>query len=76
MRILLLGHSSKHGVIDLFSIVVDTKAAHLDRSRAKAVLQRLASRIHYQRTASIKSGAGTARPRNLLAYFNGSGGSV
>ncbi|KAI0705006.1 hypothetical protein C8T65DRAFT_653413 [Cerioporus squamosus] len=51
--------------------IVDTRAAHLDRSRAKAALQQLSFRVHYQRVATLKSGRGTARPRNLLGYFNG-----
>lgn len=48
---------------------VDTRAAHLDRSRAKAALQRLSFRIHYQRTASLRPGNGTGKPRNLHSYF-------
>ncbi|KAI0949519.1 hypothetical protein AcW1_009108 [Taiwanofungus camphoratus] len=49
--------------------IVDTRAAHLDRSRAKAALQRLSFRIHYQRTASLRPGNGTGKPRNLHSYF-------
>ncbi|CCM03592.1 uncharacterized protein FIBRA_05729 [Fibroporia radiculosa] len=45
--------------------IVDTRAAHLDRSRAKAALQRLSFRLYYQRTASLRSG----KPRNLHGYF-------
>lgn len=44
---------------------VDTRAAHLDRSRAKAVLQRLNLRVHYQRVAALKSG----KPRTLRGYL-------
>ncbi|KAI0358675.1 hypothetical protein OH77DRAFT_1502494 [Trametes cingulata] len=51
--------------------IVDTRAAHLDRSRAKAAIQRLYLRVHYQRTAGLKSGSGTGRPRNIRAYFTG-----
>jgi len=35
---------------------VDTRAAHLDRSRAKGAIQRLSLRIHYQRVALSKTG--------------------
>ena len=40
----------------LYTLEVDTRAAHLDRSRAKGAIQRLSMRIHYQRTALSKSG--------------------
>ncbi|KAH9935460.1 uncharacterized protein B0H18DRAFT_1114204 [Fomitopsis serialis] len=49
--------------------IIDTRAAFLDRSRAKAALQRLSLRVHYQRMASLRSGPGTGRPRNLRNYF-------
>ncbi|TFY65182.1 hypothetical protein EVJ58_g2135 [Rhodofomes roseus] len=49
--------------------IVDTRAAFLDRSRAKAALQRLSLRMHYQRVASLRSGSGTGKPRNLRNYF-------
>ncbi|KZT11044.1 uncharacterized protein LAESUDRAFT_755664 [Laetiporus sulphureus 93-53] len=49
--------------------IVDTRAAHLDRSRAKAALQRLSFRVHYQRMAALRSGPGTGKPRNLHGYF-------
>ena len=52
-------------------VLVDTKAAHLDRSRAKASLQRLYSRVHYQRLATLKSRSSNGRPRNLHGYFSG-----
>ena len=38
------------------SPTVDTRAAHLDRSRAKGAIQRLSMRVHYQRTALSKTG--------------------
>jgi hypothetical protein len=40
----------------LISPAVDTRAAHLDRSRAKGAIQRLSMRVHYQRTALSKTG--------------------
>ncbi|KAI0368344.1 hypothetical protein BV20DRAFT_969398 [Pilatotrama ljubarskyi] len=49
--------------------IVDTRAAHLDRSRVKAAIQRLYLRVHYQRTATLRSGSGTGRPGNIRAYF-------
>ncbi|KDQ57531.1 hypothetical protein JAAARDRAFT_58139 [Jaapia argillacea MUCL 33604] len=66
--------SSIHGKI------VDTRAAHLDRSRTKAALQRLAMRIHYQRLIAIQntsaSGAlgravGVPRPKTLKDHWHG-----
>jgi hypothetical protein len=36
--------------------IFDTRAAHLDRSRAKGAIQRLSMRIHYQRAAFSKTG--------------------
>ncbi|KAA1476083.1 hypothetical protein DENSPDRAFT_932792 [Dentipellis sp. KUC8613] len=44
--------------------IVDTRAAHLDRSRAKAALQRLAMRIYYQRAAVQHSG-----PKSLIDHW-------
>ncbi|KAI9067389.1 hypothetical protein FKP32DRAFT_1664342 [Trametes sanguinea] len=54
---------------ELHGKIFDTKAAHLDRSRAKAALQQLEYRVHYQRAATLKSGWG--RPRTLHRYFPG-----
>ncbi|KAI0645910.1 hypothetical protein C8Q79DRAFT_1091882 [Trametes meyenii] len=56
---------------DLHGKIFDTRAAHLDRSRAKAAIQRLTLRVHYQRIATLKSGSGTGKPRNLRGYFAG-----
>ncbi|KAL7281461.1 hypothetical protein ACG7TL_004776 [Trametes sanguinea] len=56
---------------ELHGKIFDTKAAHLDRSRAKAALQKLELRIHYQRTATLKSGSATGRLRTLHRYFGG-----
>ncbi|KAH9057303.1 hypothetical protein EDB87DRAFT_1752563 [Lactarius vividus] len=36
--------------------IFDTRAAHLDRSRAKGAIQRLSMRVHYQRAALSKTG--------------------
>ncbi|KAI0829804.1 hypothetical protein BC628DRAFT_1358852 [Trametes gibbosa] len=49
--------------------IVDTRAAHLDRSRAKAAIQGLNLRVHYQRVATLKSSSRTGKPRTLRAYF-------
>ncbi|KAH9929531.1 uncharacterized protein BXZ73DRAFT_102061 [Epithele typhae] len=51
--------------------IVDTRAAHLDRSRAKAALQRLSFRVHYQRMAALALRSAGAQ-RNLLGYFQSS----
>ncbi|KAI0665954.1 hypothetical protein C8Q78DRAFT_985552 [Trametes maxima] len=56
---------------DLHGKIFDTRAAHLDRSRAKAAIQRLTLRLHYQRIATLKSGSGSGKPRNLRGYFAG-----
>jgi hypothetical protein len=37
-------------------LLVDTRAAHLDRSRTKAAIQRLAYRIYYQRLWTLGRG--------------------
>lgn len=51
------------------AIAVDTRAAYLDRSRAKAEIQHLAMRIYYERMALIGN---RPRPRasTLKAYFS------
>lgn len=51
------------------AIPVDTRAAHLDRSRTKEAMQRLTMRINYVRIALM----GTRPPRQpstLKAYFS------
>ncbi|KAI0268600.1 hypothetical protein BC834DRAFT_644907 [Gloeopeniophorella convolvens] len=45
--------------------IFDTRAAHLDRSRAKGAIQRLSMRVHYQRAALSK----TSCQMRLGAYF-------
>ncbi|KAI0633567.1 hypothetical protein C8Q77DRAFT_1057120 [Trametes polyzona] len=52
----------------LHNKIVDTRAAHLDRSRAKAAMKLLETRVHYQRIAALKSGTG--RPRTIRTYFH------
>ncbi|KAG8213862.1 hypothetical protein J3R82DRAFT_10606 [Butyriboletus roseoflavus] len=53
----------------LQSKIVDTRAAHLDRSRTKAALQRLTMRIYYDRMALM--GVRTRRRASTLkAYFS------
>ncbi|KAH7913893.1 hypothetical protein BJ138DRAFT_1144969 [Hygrophoropsis aurantiaca] len=49
--------------------IVDTRAAHLDRSRTKAALQRLYMRIYHQREATLKSG-NRGQVSNIRTYFN------
>ncbi|KIK79818.1 hypothetical protein PAXRUDRAFT_767920 [Paxillus rubicundulus Ve08.2h10] len=48
--------------------IVDTRAAHLDRSRTKAALQRLTMSIYYERLA-IKGVSSRGRTSTLQAYF-------
>lgn len=47
-------------------LIVDTRAAHLDRSRTKAALQRLSLRIHYQMLAPT---ANSGKPNTLFAAW-------
>lgn len=54
-------------VLTILFATVDTRAAHLDRSRAKAAIQRLSFRVHYQRAATLKSREG-GKP-DLRKYF-------
>ncbi|GJE95453.1 hypothetical protein PsYK624_116370 [Phanerochaete sordida] len=58
----------KHCLDVLHGKIVDTRAAHLDRSRVKAALQQLAFRIFYTREAALKWYR-PARPANLRGYF-------
>ncbi|KAG2079023.1 hypothetical protein BDR04DRAFT_1226172 [Suillus decipiens] len=48
--------------------IVDTRAAHLDRSRTKAEIHRLQMRIYYQRQA-LKPAAGWTRTATIQHYF-------
>ncbi|KAH9956890.1 hypothetical protein BC827DRAFT_732247 [Russula dissimulans] len=50
--------------------IFDTRAAHLDRSRAKGAIQRLSMRIHYQRVALSKT-----RGQSYLGDFFSPGGN-
>ncbi|KAF9462477.1 hypothetical protein BDZ94DRAFT_1261462 [Collybia nuda] len=52
------------------SSISDVRAAHLDRSRAKAALKELSMRIHYQILSTRGGGTGTGKPRNLRQYFD------
>ncbi|KAG2150604.1 hypothetical protein DEU56DRAFT_37316 [Suillus clintonianus] len=48
--------------------IVDTRAAHLDRSRTKAEMHRLQMRVHYQRQA-LKPSGGYIKPATIQHYF-------
>ncbi|KAG7098656.1 hypothetical protein E1B28_000572 [Marasmius oreades] len=52
----------------LHSNIIDTRGAHLDRSRTKAILKNLSMRLYYQRSAALKSGG--AKPKNIKQYFS------
>jgi hypothetical protein len=52
------------------SYAEDTRAAHLERSRIKAALQRLSMRVHYQRLAAMNGGSGKQKPRRLNDFFS------
>ncbi|KAG0707313.1 hypothetical protein DFH29DRAFT_23660 [Suillus ampliporus] len=48
--------------------IVDTRAAHLDRSRTKAEMHRLQMRVHYQRQA-LKPSGGWTKTATIQHYF-------
>jgi len=50
--------------------LADTRAAHLDRSRTKAALQRLSMRIFYQCLGALKSRQISGKPRNLRDHWS------
>lgn len=50
------------------TLPVDTRAAHLDRSRAKAALQNLSFRVRYQ-TIAAQSVNTKSRPKTMDKYF-------
>ncbi|KAF7296111.1 VWFA domain-containing protein [Mycena kentingensis (nom. inval.)] len=54
---------------DMHGNIVDTRAAHLDRSRAKGVLKQLSMRVHYQHEHASKSVRGTKLSRPIQQYF-------
>ncbi|KAF9263235.1 hypothetical protein L218DRAFT_999587 [Marasmius fiardii PR-910] len=60
--------SARECVELLHSSISDTRGAHLDRSRAKAVLKNLSMRLHYQRVAAIRTSG--AKPKNIKQYFS------
>lgn len=57
------------GVFMTLVIAVDTRAAHLDRSRTKAAIQRLTMRICYDRMA-LNGVRLRPRASTLKAYFS------
>ncbi|KAJ7178458.1 hypothetical protein C8R43DRAFT_460335 [Mycena crocata] len=60
----------RNAIEGLHSRIVDTRAAHLDRSRAKGTLKQLSMRIFYQQQAALKSRRGTkARPMAIQQYL-------
>ncbi|KAJ6499214.1 hypothetical protein C8R45DRAFT_108118 [Mycena sanguinolenta] len=54
---------------NLHSRIIDTRAAHLDRSRAKAALKQLSMRIHYQQEAALKSRRRKKPTKSIQHYF-------
>jgi hypothetical protein len=48
--------------------IVDTRAAHLDRSRTKAEMHRLQMRVYYQRQA-LKPAAAWTKTATIQHYF-------
>ncbi|KAK7057112.1 VWFA domain-containing protein [Favolaschia claudopus] len=58
----------RNAIEELHGRIVDTRAAHLDRSRAKAALKQLSMRIFYQQVA-LKSRRTKKAPRPIQQYF-------
>ncbi|KAJ6625558.1 hypothetical protein B0H10DRAFT_2211860 [Mycena sp. CBHHK59/15] len=58
----------RSSVESLHGRIVDTRAAHLDRSRTKAALKELSMRIFYQQKAALRSQQGK-KSKNLQQYF-------
>ncbi|KAK1232339.1 hypothetical protein PQX77_004544 [Marasmius sp. AFHP31] len=52
----------------LHSRISDTRGAHLDRSRTKAILKNLSMKLYYQRQAALRTSG--AKPKNLTQYFS------
>ncbi|KAJ6587010.1 hypothetical protein DFH09DRAFT_242193 [Mycena vulgaris] len=59
----------RNAIENLHSRIVDTRAAHLDRSRAKGALKQLSMRIYYQQEAASRSRRGGKKSRPIQQYF-------
>ncbi|KAJ7045604.1 hypothetical protein C8F04DRAFT_1065455 [Mycena alexandri] len=59
----------RNAIENLHSRIVDTRAAHLDRSRAKGALKRLSMRLYYQQEVALKSRRGKKLTRPIQQYF-------
>ncbi|KAJ7783268.1 hypothetical protein B0H16DRAFT_486848 [Mycena metata] len=59
----------RNAIENLHSRIVDTRAAHLDRSRAKGALKRLSMRLYYQQEVALKSRRGKKLSRPIQQYF-------
>jgi hypothetical protein len=51
--------------------IVDTRAAHLDRSRAKAALKQLSKKVEYQRKAALNARPSRRQPKDIRGFFAG-----
>ncbi|KAJ7703109.1 hypothetical protein B0H17DRAFT_1127442 [Mycena rosella] len=58
----------RNAIENLHSRIVDTRAAHLDRSRAKGALKQLSMRIYYQQEAASRNRRGN-KSRPIQQYF-------
>ncbi|KAJ7084483.1 hypothetical protein B0H15DRAFT_399988 [Mycena belliarum] len=58
----------RNAIENLHSRIVDTRAAHLDRSRVKGALKQLSMRIHFQQEAVSRSRRGK-KSRPIQQYF-------
>jgi hypothetical protein len=57
-----------HVLFILHVLAVDTRGVALDRSRAKAAIQQLQMRIHYQSSAR-SSGPGRGKQRDITSFY-------
>lgn len=64
--------STVHVMLWLIFPTEDTRAAHLERSKAKAALMRLAMRLKYQSKALLDVGSSgpVGKPRKITEFFN------
>ena len=49
-------------------VLVDSRAAHLDRSRTKAAVKQLAMNVHYQRENWVRNSQ-DSKSKTLAQYF-------
>ncbi|EIN11326.1 hypothetical protein PUNSTDRAFT_50380 [Punctularia strigosozonata HHB-11173 SS5] len=66
--------SVRDALMKVHSKIADTRAAHLDRSRVKSALQRLAMRVYFQRDWALQSGPGSRKGKTLKDFLSTAAG--